>query len=90
MIAGDRNHNSPWVDAKGSIQVGFGEHELDAFGRLDVQEATTLAYFDFNYDKRPEDFDFTTTIAITFSTISQDYPDEGQLLLIGSLNSGIP
>ncbi len=33
--------------------------------------------------------DFTTIVAITFSTITQEYPDGGQLLLTGNLNSGI-
>jgi uncharacterized repeat protein (TIGR01451 family) len=41
------------------------------------------------YDSTHGYVDFSTIVAITFSTITQEYPDSGQLLLIGSLNSGI-
>jgi uncharacterized repeat protein (TIGR01451 family) len=41
------------------------------------------------YDSTHGYVDFTTIVAIIFSTITQEYPDGGQLLLTGSLNSGI-
>ena len=41
------------------------------------------------YDSTHGYVDFSTIVAIIFSTITQEYPDGGQLLLTGSLNSGI-
>ena len=41
------------------------------------------------YDSIHGYVDFTTIIAITFSTLTQEYPDSGQLLLTGNLTSGI-
>jgi len=41
------------------------------------------------YDSTHGYVDFTTIGSIIFSTITQEYPDRGQLLLTGSLNSGI-
>jgi hypothetical protein len=41
------------------------------------------------YDSRYGYVDFTTNIALNYRAITQEFPDSGQLLLIGSLNSGI-
>ena len=41
------------------------------------------------YDSTHGYVDFSTIVAIKFGSITQEYPDSGQLLLTGSLNSGI-
>jgi len=41
------------------------------------------------YDSTYGYVDFSTLFALNFSTLTQEFPDDGQLLVIGSSNSGI-